>query len=131
MIALIEKEIQQNDHKLKELLSELSLDTTPKGGIEVDYVKVENMVLRKLLKEQKLKRRNKLFALENGLLIFAIAMFGVLSAFVGYLLMGYNLATPTWEELGRDLSVLILLFSMTAMSAILYFQHYRHKIPQK
>lgn len=131
MITLLEKEIQQADHKLNDLLKDLSIESSPVTESKVTHAQMEKKVLHKLLKEQKLQRRRKLFALENGLLLFAIAMFGVLAAFVAFLVSGYSTTSPTWEELGSDLAVMILLFVMTTMSTVLYVQHYRHKISTK
>lgn len=131
MVTLLEKEIAQQDEKLKTLLEDLSIESTSETESQVTLAQMEKMVLHKLLKEQKLQRRRKLFALENGLLLFAIAMFGVLAAFVTFLMSGYSTSAPTWEELGSDMAVMVLLFVMTTMSTVLYIQHYRHKFSNK
>lgn len=130
MVTLIEKEIQQRDEEIQALLKELSMDTVDQSTMAASKVKkaaIEKEVLHKLLREQKLQRRRTLFAVENALLLFAITMFGVLAAFVSYLVSGYQGALPTWEQLGSDMAVLILLFTMTTLSTVLYFQHYKHK----
>lgn len=127
MVALIEKEIQQRDIEIKSLLKELSLDTMDDTSSRVKKAAIEKEILHKMLREQKLERRNTLLAVENGLLLFAITMFGVLGAFVTYLVTGYHGSNPTWEQLGSDMAVLVLLITMTSLSTVLYLQHYRNK----
>ena len=79
-----------------------------------------------MLKEQKLQRKRSLFALENGLLLFAIGMYGLLAAFVVYL-VGSNAAMGTWQQVGSDLAVLVLLIVMSTMSTVLYFEYYKQR----
>ena len=126
MVALIEKELKTKDQELKDLLKNIQMDTMPDISSKVSSLTTEKEILHKLLKEQKLQRRRNLFALENGLLLFAIAMFGVLAAFVVYLL-GANTTGGTWEQMGSDMSVLVLLIVMATMSTVLYFQYYRQR----
>ena len=126
MVSLIEKELRIKDEELKQLLTEVSLDTTPSASSKVQSISTEKEILQKLLKEQQRQRKQSLFALENGLLLFAIAMFGVLAAFVCYV-VGVNAPTGTWDQVGSDLAVLILLFVMSSMSAVLYFQYYKQR----
>ncbi len=127
MVTLIEKEIEQRDIEIKSLLKELELDTMDNTTSKVKRAAIEKEILHKMLKEQKLEKRNSLFAVESGLLLFAITMFGVLGAFVTFLVAGYQGASPTWEQLGSDMAVLVLLITMTALSTVLYLQHYRNK----
>lgn len=128
MVALIEKELKIKDKELQELLEDLSMDTIPEVESKVNTITAEKEILHKLLNKQKLQKRQGLFALENGLLLFAMAMFGVLAAFVIYLVSGTNAANGTWEQMGSDMAVLMLLFIMTTVSAVLYFQHYKHRL---
>lgn len=131
MVALIEKELRIRDQELKELgLQNLSMDTMPKVSSRVNSLTTEKQILHKLLKEQKLQRRGNMFALENGLLLFSIVIFGVLGAFVFYLVSGVNIQ-GTWDQMGSDLAVIVLLLVMTSGSMVLYFQHYKHKFLQK
>ncbi len=127
MVALIEKEIKTKDKELQELLKNISMDTTPNISSKVNSITAEKEMLHKLLNKQKLQRRKGMFALENGLLIFAIAMFGALAAFLVFLFAGPE-ATGTWEQVGSDMAVMVLLLIMTSLSAVLYFQHYKHKL---
>ncbi|MDH3710347.1 MAG: hypothetical protein OER04_10690 [Cyclobacteriaceae bacterium] len=127
MVTLIEKEIEQRDIEIKSLLKELALDTMDNTTSKVKRAAIEKEILHKMLKEQKLEKRNTLFAVESGLLLFAITMFGVLGAFVTFLVAGYQGASPTWDQLGSDMAVLVLLITMTALSTVLYLQHYRNK----
>ena len=131
MVTLLEQEIQQADDKIKSLVAELDMKTMDNAIAKVEAAKMEKQILHKLLKEQKLRRRKRLFAVENGLLLFAIGLFGLLAAFVMYLATGYAAATPTWEEVGSDIAVMLLLVVMTTVSTALYVQHYRHKIKGK
>ncbi len=131
MIALIEKELRIRDRELKELgLSNLSMDTMPNVSSKVNSLTTEKQILHKLLKEQKLQRRGNMFALENGLLLFAIVMFGVLGAFVFYLVSGANIQ-GTWDQMGSDMAVIVLLLVMTSGAMVLYFQHYKHNFSRK
>jgi len=126
--TLIEKEIQIKDQELKALLSDLSMDTSPVTKSKVNSITAEKEILHKLLNKQRLQRRKGLFALENALLLFAIAMFGILATFVFFLVSG-TVATPgTWDQMGSELAVLILLMIMTTMSTALYLQHYKNKL---
>ena len=127
MVALIEKELKIKDRELKSLLEHISLDTKPEITAEVDSINAEKEILHKLLNKQKLQRRKGLFALENGLLLFAITLFGALMAFVVFLFSGTDGVQGTWEQMGSDVAVLMLLFIMTSLSAVLYYQHYRHR----
>jgi len=124
MIALIEEELKIRDKELKEL----SMDTLPNVSSRADSLATEKQILHKLLKEQKLKQQSNLFKLENGLLLSAIGMFGVLAAFVFYLLSRVNAFQGTWEQMGSDMAVLILLFIMTSISTALYLGHYKHNL---
>ncbi|GJM30789.1 MAG: hypothetical protein DHS20C17_34240 [Cyclobacteriaceae bacterium] len=127
MVALIEKELRTKDKELKELLRDLSIDTTSGVSSKVNSITAEKEMLHKLLNKQRLQRRKSLFALENALLLFAIAMFGVLGSFVFYLVSGASAIQGTWEQAGSEMAVLVLLLVMTTMSSVLYFQHYKHK----
>lgn len=131
MVKLIEKELELRDQELKELLKELSMDTMPNLTTKVNAITSEKEMLHKMLKEQKIQRRKSFFAMENGLLLFAIAMFGVLAAFVFYLLSGAAAIEGTWEQMGSEVAVLMLLFVMTTMSTLLYLHHYRQKFTNK
>ena len=130
MVSLIEKELRIKDEELKALLTDISMDTTPGTSSKVESINAEKEILQKLLKEQRQHRRQSLFALENGLLLFAIAMFGVLAAFVVYV-VGVTSAAGTWEQLGSEMAVLVLLIVMSTMSAVLYFQYYKQRITRK
>ncbi len=131
MVTLLEKEIQQADDKIQALVAELDMKTMDDAIAKVEAAKLEKQILHKLLREQKSRRKKRLFAMENGLLLFAIGLFGMLAAFVMYLATGYAAATPTWEEVGSDMAVMLLLVVMTTVSTVLYVQHYRHKIKGK
>jgi len=131
MVKLLEKELEIRDQELKELLKDLSMDTMPNLTTKVNAITTEKEMLHKLLKEQKVQRRKGLFAMENGLLLFAIAMFGGLAAFVFYLLSGAATIEGTWEQMGSQVAVLILLFVMTTVSSVLYLQHYRQKFTNR
>jgi len=61
------------------------MDTMPNISSKDDSLTAEKQMLHKLLKQQKIQRRSNLFAMENGLLLFAIAMFGALAVFVFYI----------------------------------------------
>jgi len=127
MVALIEKELKIKDRELKTLLGSISLDTKPEITAKVDFINAEKEVLHKLLSKQKLQRRKSMFALENGLLLFAITLFGALMSFVVFLFSGSNGVIGTWDQVGSDMAVLMLLLIMTTLSAVLYFQHYKHR----
>ena len=131
MVALIEKELQLKDKELKELLKNLPMDTLPGVSNKVESINTEKEILHKLLKEQKLQRRTSLLALENGLLVFAIAVFGALAAFVFYLVSAQGGAQGTWEQMGSGMAVLTLLFVMTTLSIALYTQHYKERVLKK
>ena len=126
MVSLIEKELKIKDQELKSLLDNIALDTTPKISSKVESINTEKEILIKLLKEQQQQRKQSLFALENGLLLFAIAMFGLLAAFVVYL-VGADAPAGTWEQMGSDMAVLVLLVVMSSMSTALYFQYYKQR----
>ena len=128
MVALIEKELRTKDQELETLLKNISLDTTPNITSQVNSINAEKEILHKLLNKQKLERRKGLFAVENGLLLFAITIFGVLAAFLIFLFSGADAMQGTWEQTGSDMAVLMLLFIMTSLSAVLYFQHYKHRL---
>lgn len=130
MVTLLEKEIKQADDKIQALVAELDMKTMD-ASTKMQQAKLERKILNKMLHEQKLRRTKRLFALENGLLLFAIGLFGLLAAFVMYLISGYSAATPTWEEVGSDMAVMLLLVVMTTVSTVLYVQHYRYKIKKK
>ena len=128
MVALIEKELKIRDQELEKLVKNLSMDTMPNISSKVDSLTAEKQMLHKLLKQQKIQRRGNLFALENGLLLFAIAMFGALAAFVFYIVPEISAVEGTWEQMGSDLAVLVLLIVMTSISTALYLHHYKHKL---
>lgn len=128
MVALIENEIQVRDQELKELVKNLSMDTMPNVSSKVDSLTTETKILHKLLKEQKLQRRRKLFALENGLLLFAIVLFGVLAGFAFYVVSGASAVQGPWEHIGSNIAVVALLFILTSISTLLYLEHYKHKL---
>jgi hypothetical protein len=128
MVALIEKEIKTKDKELQDLLKDLNMDTKPNITSKLNSINAEKEILHKLLNKQKLQRRKSLFALENGLLIFAMAMFGALAAFVVFLFAGPEASNGTWEQVGSDMAVMMLLLIMTSLSAVLYFQHYKHRL---
>lgn len=128
MVALIEQEIKIKDQELQDLLKDLNMDTTPNVNSKLNSINAEKDMLHKLLNKQKLQRRKSLFALENGLLVFAIAMFGALATFVVFLFAGPESASGTWEQVGSDMAVIMLLLIMTTLSAVLYFQHYKHRL---
>jgi len=115
MVALIENELKRLDKELTELVGNLQKEALPKA----DSLNSKKQILHKLLKEQKLKRQNNLFALEK---------FGVLAAFVFYLVSRVNAFQGTWEQIGSDMAVLILLFIMTSLSTVLYLGHYKHNL---
>ena len=131
MVELIEKELNIRDQELKELLKDLSMDTMPSLTTNVNAITTEKEMLHKLLKEQKIQRRKSLFVMENGLLVFAIAMFGVLAAFAFYLVSAVGVIEGTWEQMGSEVAVLTLLFVMTTVSSVLYLQHYRQKFTNR
>jgi len=126
MVSLLEKELRIKDEELKNLLKDISMDTMPKISSKLDAINTEKEILHKLLKEQRLQRRRNIFALENGLLLFAVAIFGALGAFVVYL-FGSTTGSGSWEQMGSDMAVLVLLIVMSSMSAVLYFQYYRRR----
>jgi hypothetical protein len=126
MVALIEKELKTRDQELTNLLKDISTDSMPEITSKLDSINIEKEILNKLLKEQKLQRKRSLFALENGLLLFAIGMYGLLAAFVVYL-VGSNAAMGTWQQVGSDLAVLVLLIVMSTMSTVLYFEYYKQR----
>ena len=128
MVALIEKELETKDQELQELLKDLSLDTTPEINTKVHSINIEKEILHKLLHKQKLKKRKETKTAENGLLLFAMGIFAVLAALVSYLVIGTNAVSGTWEQLGSEMAVLILLLIMTGLSTTLYFQHYKHNL---
>jgi hypothetical protein len=128
MVALIEKELKIRDQELEELVKNLSMDTMPNISSKVDSLTAEKQMLHKLLKQQKIQRRSNLFAMENGLLLFAIAMFGALAAFVFYIVPEIGVVEGTWEQMGSDLAVLVLLIVMTSISTALYLHHYKRKL---
>ncbi len=128
MVAAIEKELQTKEMELKELLSELTISTTPDLKSKVNSINAEKEILHKLLNKQKLQRRKGLFAFENGIMIFAISLFGALAAFVIYLVFGTDAVHGTWEQMGSEMAVLMLLLIMTGLSTALYLQHYKHKL---
>ena len=128
MVALIEKELKIRDQELEELIKNLSMDTMPNISSKVNSLTGEKQMLHKLLKQKKIQRRSNLFALENGLLLFAMAMFGALAAFVFYIVPEISAVEGTWEQMGSDLAVLVLLIVMTSISAALYLHHYKHKL---
>ena len=93
MVALIEKELKIRDKELKKLVKNLSLDTVTNVSSRVESLTTEKQMLNQLLKEQ---RQSNLFALENGLLLFAIGMFGALAAFVWpFRVAGRTTSAPT------------------------------------
>ena len=127
MVTLIEQELKIKDKELKELLNGLSIETSPSVSSKVKSIATEKEILHKLLNKQRLKRRKGLVALESGLLLFAISMFGILGFFVFYLISGTT--TPgTWEQMGSEMAVLVLLLVMTTISTALYLQHYKSKL---
>ena len=128
MVALIEQELETKELELKQLLNELSVATTPDIKSKVNSINAEKEILHKLLNKQKLQKRKGLFAFENGLLLFAMGIFGALGLFVIYLVFGTGAVHGTWEQMGSEMAVLILLFIMTGLSTALYFQHYKHKL---
>ncbi len=127
MVALIEKEIRIKDKELKKLIKNVSMDT--QISARVDSLTTEKEILAKLLLYRRQHRKSGLFVLENGLLLFAIAMFGVLAAFVFYLIPVISAIGGTWEQIGGDIAVLVLLIFMTSISIALYINHYKENIP--
>ena len=127
MVTLIEQELKVKDKELKELLNGLSIETSPSVSSKVNSIATEKEILHKLLNKQRLKRRKGLIALESGLLLFAISMFGILGSFAFYMVSGTT--TPgTWEQMGSEMAVLVLLLTMTTISTALYLQHYKSKL---
>jgi hypothetical protein len=61
------------------------------------------------------------------LLLFAITLFGALMAFVVFLFSESAGTQGTWDQMGSDMAVLMLLLIMTTLSTVLYFQHYKHR----
>ena len=59
-----------------------------------------------------------------------IAVFGVLGAFVFYLVSGASIQ-GTWDQMASDMAVIVLLLVMTSISMVLYFQHYKHNFSRK
>ena len=125
MVALIEQEIKSKDMELQGLLDELQVHTAPETIEKVNANKLEQEILQKLLTRQKHNNRKKASEVENGLLMFAAAIFGALTFLVIYLITGTNAVTGTWEQVGGEMAVLVLLLIMTTMSVTLYYQHYR------
>ena len=125
MIALIEKELKSKDKELESLLNGLQVDIPQETIEKVNTNKLEQEILQKLLIRQRHSNRKKASEVENGLLIFAAAIFGALTFLVIYLITGTNAVTGTWEQVGGEMAVLVLLLIMTTMSITLYFQHYR------
>jgi hypothetical protein len=128
MVVVIEKELETKEMELKELLGDLTISTTPDIKSKVNCINAEKEILHKLLNQRKLHRRSGLFAFENGLLLFAITLFGALAVFVVYLVFGTNAVQGTWEHMGSEMAVLIMLLIMTGLSTALYLQHYKHKL---
>ena len=127
MVALIEKELKTKDKELQELLKGLAIDT-PDTTSKVNSINIEKEILHKLLIKQKFNQKKKASAVENGLLLFAMAIFGALAILVSYLVIGTNAISGTWEQMGTELALLILLFIMTGLSTTLYLQHYKQKV---
>jgi cytochrome c-type biogenesis protein CcmH/NrfG len=125
MVALIEQELKSKDKELQDLLDELQVDKAPENIEKVNANKLEQEILQKLLIRQKHSNQKKASEVENGLLIFAAAIFGALTFLVVYLITGTNAVTGTWEQVGGEMAVLVLLLIMTTMSITLYYQHYR------
>ena len=125
MVALIEQELKSKDKELQDLLDELQVKTAPETVEKVNANKLEREILQKLLTRQKHSNRKKASAVENGLLMFAAAIFGALTFLVIYLITGTDAVTGTWEQVGGEMAVLVLLLIMTTMSVTLYYQHYR------
>ena len=128
MVALIEQELKSKDRELQGLLDELQVDTAPETVEKVHANKLEQEILQKLLIRQKHSNRKKASGVENGLLIFAAAIFGALTFLVIYLITGTDAVSGTWEQVGGEMAVLVLLLSNDHhVNHTCTYQHYRRQ----